>query len=90
MSKLSRKHKLKYKNRKRSLIKNKRGGGYYSSLSVNQDIDKVCMTDEFDNDRTLEFTITNIRDKSDKKKFRLTRKSNRNRYNKTKRTQDKS
>ena len=60
MSKLSRKHKLKYKNRKRSLIKNKRGGGYYSSLSVNQDIDKVCMTDEFDNDRTLEFTITNI------------------------------
>ena len=52
MSKLSRKHKLKYKNRKRSLIKNKRGGGYNSSLSVNQDIDKVCKTNEFDYDRS--------------------------------------
>jgi hypothetical protein len=32
-----------------------------------------------------EFTITNITDKSDKKRFRLTRKSNRNTHNKTKR-----
>jgi len=60
MSKLSRKHKQNYKNRKRSYIKNKRGGGYNSSLSVNQDIDKVCMTNEFDNDQSLQFTITNI------------------------------
>ena len=60
MSKLSRKHKQNYKNRKRSLIKNKRGGGYNSSLSVNQDIDKVCKTNEFDYDRSLQFTITNI------------------------------
>jgi hypothetical protein len=32
-----------------------------------------------------EFTITNIGDKTDKKRFRLTRKSNRNRNNKTNR-----